>query len=356
MTALVTLAICALLPFVACKALNGWFAVARTGSMAAERRARRRCRRVVLRASVIGLPASAIAGALLVDPALATRWPTAGAWFFASLCTTTSWASMALTQSTNEERSAMPALETIGRVVQMSTVPSLGVGLSVLAFSAVEALVPMVPAARAVLASLLSFAAVVVVSPWLAMQLGLWRRLPIAIAADGVHWRVAHLPAPSPFLTHAAALPWLRTVLVTDGLFRRAPDSHWRALVRYEIGGAREARAERAARWSISVPLSLVVFIAANAVGANSPQKLVAATVLAVVFTAAASWFANRQAPSTLALDAEGPTMQELAQTLRSLPPRHGQALPRTSLRPLGPALYDRLFALGHDPGRRPHT
>jgi len=48
--------------------------------------------------------------------------------------------------------------------------------------------------------------------------------------------------------------------------------------------------------------------------------------------------------------------VQELAQTLRSLPPCLGQALPRTSHNPLGAALYDRLFALGHDPGRRPHT
>lgn len=119
----------------------------------------------------------------------------------------------------------MPALEAIGRVVQMSAVPALGVGLSLLAFSSVEALVPVIPAARAVLAALLSFAAVVVVSPWLGIRVGLWRRLPITIAAAGVQWRVAHLPAPSPFLTHVAALPWLRTVLVTDGLFgaRRIP-------------------------------------------------------------------------------------------------------------------------------------
>lgn len=355
MTALATLAVCALAPFIACKALYAWFRDGPAGSLAAEERSLARCRRVVLRASVVALPALGIAGALLVDPALATRWPTAGAWFFATLSATTAWVSMALAQRTPEERSAMRALETVGRVVQMSTVPALGVGLSLLATSAIEALVPVVPAARAVLAALLSFTAVVVVSPWLAIQLGLWRHLPLAIAADGVCWRVAHLPAPSPFLTHAAALPWLRTVLVTDGLIGRAPDSHWRALVRYEIGGAREARTERAARWSVAVPLSLVVFIAANAVGASSPQKLVAATVLAVFFTGAASWLANRQPSSPLGLDAEGPSMQELAQTLRSLPPRYGQALPRTSHRPLGTALYDRLFALGHDPGRRPH-
>ncbi len=356
MTALLTLAVCALAPGIACKALDAWFRIGRNASLAAEERALARCRRIVLHVSVIVLPASAVAGALFVDPALATRSPTAGAWFFASLCATTTWASIALAQRTVDERRAMPALETVGRVVQMSTVPALGLGLSLAASSTIEALVPMVPAAKAVVAALVSFAAVVVVSPWLAIELGLWRRLPISVEANGIRWRVAHLPAPPPFLTHAGALPWLRTVLVTDGLFRRAPDSHWRALIQYEIGGAREARGERAARWSISVPLSLVVIIAANAVGAGDPRRLVAATVLAVVFTGAAAWFANRQPPSPLGFDPEGPSMQELAQTLRSLPPRYGQALPRTSLRPLGAALYNRLFALGHDPGRRPHT
>jgi hypothetical protein len=102
--------------------------------------------------------------------------------------------------------------------------------------------------------------------------------------------------------------------------------------------------------------MSVIVFIAAGAAGADNPRKLVAAMVLAVFFTMAVSWLANRRPSSKLALDAQGPSMQELAQTLRSLPPCVGQALPRTSHKPLGPALYDRLFALGHDPGRRPST
>jgi hypothetical protein len=356
MSALVTLAVCALGPWVACKALAGWFALGQTRSLAARERALARCRRVVLRAGVVALPLSAIAGALLVDPVLATRWPTAGAWFFASLCATTSWVGVALAQRTPDERSAMSTLETIGRVVQMCSVPTLGVGLSLLAFTTVEALVPMVPAARAIVSALASFAAVVVVSPWLAIRLGLWRRLPIDVAADGRRWQVAHLPAPSPFLTHAAALPWLRTVFVTDGLFRFAPQPHWRTLVQYEIGGAGHGRAERAARWSIAVPLSLVVFIAADAVGRHDPHKLVAGTVLGVVFAAVATWFANRQPSSIPTIAFDDPSMQELAQTLRSLGPRYGQALPRTAHRPLGAALYDRLFALGHDPGPRPHA
>ena len=355
MTALTTLLLCALVPWGCCRALGIWFEVDRRRSAAAEERALVGRRKIVLRASVVTLPLCAMAGALLVDPALSTRWPIAGSWFFASLCTATAWSAIALAEKTTEERAAMSALETLGRVAQMMALPSLGLGLSLLGSATIDAYVPMIAPAKALLASLVSVFAVIVASPWLVMWLGLWRILPIQVDTDQRMWRVAHLPAPAPFLTHAAALPWLSTVLVTDGLVRRAPDPHWRALVKYEIGGAGRTRRERAIRWFVSIPLSLIVFMGAAAAGADDPRKLVAGTILAVAFTLVASWNANRQPSSSLSLDGEEPSMQELAQTLRSLPPRYGQALPRTSHRPLGTALYDRLYALGHDPGRRSH-
>jgi len=354
MISLATLAVCAALPWFLCQALRSWLGV--DGTAPAAERERERCQRLTLLGGVIGLPAAAVAGALFVDPSLSTRWPAAGAWVFAGMCATTAWSSLSLAERSREEAAAMSVVEVVGRVVQMVTVPAIAVALSLLAGAAIEAMVPMVAPARAVLAALLSVGALVVVSPWLAMQLGLWRLLPFRLESAGTSWRVAHLPAPNPFLTHAAALPWLHTVLVTDGLLKRAPDSHWRSLVRYEIGGSEQSKSERTARWLVAVVLSSVLFVAASAVGASDPRKLVAATVLAVVFTGASSWFANRQPASTLTLDTDGPSMQELAQTLRSLPPIEGQALPRTSHRPVGGALYDRLFALGHDPGPRPRA
>ena len=238
----------------------------------------------------------------------------------------------------------------------MAAVPVFATGLSLLALAAVEALLPFGPIAQALFGALLCIAAVIVVSPWLVIKLGLWPTFPQRLEADGVSWRLAHLPAPTPFLTHTAALPWLRTALVSDGLFNRAPEQHWRTLVQYEVGGALGARLGRAARWTVAISLSLIVFITAGAVGAEDPRKLVAAIALAVFFTATASWSANRQPSPRFGIGTEGPSMQELAQTLRSLPPCLGQALPRTSHKPLGSELYDRLFALGHDPGRRPHT
>ena len=355
MTALVTLAVCAVAPWLLCKALGASFRLDESWSFSQRERALIRYRRSALLMGAVALPSSAVAGAIVVHPVFATRWPLVGSFFFAAICWTATWSSLALVGRTRDEAEAMPVVETIGRVVQMSAVLFFAVALSLLASRSVEAFVPMVPAARAVVSALLGVAAVVVVAPWLAVKLGLWRELPFLVDGRRRPWRVAHLPVPAPFLTHAAALPWLRTVLVTDGLLRRAPDAHWRSLLRYEIGGTPE-RSDIAARWSVSIPLSIVVFLAAGAVGATDARKLVASTFLAVLFTGAASWLANREPPSKLVLDSEGPTMQELAQTLRSLPPCYGQAFPRTSRRPLGTALYDRLFALGHDPGRRPHT
>lgn len=353
MSALWALIGCAVAPPVLLEALRGWFGVSRGASEDQKTRALELSQRATLVASAIGLPLAAVAGALCAPDVLSTRWPAAGAWFFAGTCATLAWSSLALSHRTRDESEAMPGIEVVGRVVQMVTVPSLGVALSLLATAAVQSLVPMVDSAQAVLASVLSVFGVVVVGPWLAMQLGLWRLLPVRIRTRGKAWRVAHLPVPNPFIAHAAALPWLSTVVVTDGLFKRVPDSHWRSLVHYEIGVGRKAAGERAARWSVAVFLSATLFILANAVGASDPRKLVAGTVLAVVFTAASSWFANRESAASVVLDPDGPSMQELARTLRSLPAAHGQALPPTSHRPVGVVLYDRLFALGHDPGRR---
>lgn len=356
MSALLTLAACATGPWLARQAVRGSIGVGAEASEAEQARALVRCRHAMLFGSVFGIPAAAVAGALFVDPVLSDRWPAAGSWLFAGICAVTAWSSLALVERSSEEAAAMPALAVIGRVVQMIAVPAFAVALSVAGTVAANAFIPAMPAARALLSAILSVAGLLLVSPWLAMQLGLWRVLPLRLESRGGSWRLAHLPVPSPFLTHAAALPWLHTVVLTDGLLKRAPESQWRSLVRYEIGDSGQSRNEWGARWFVALSLSSVLFIAAAAIGEGDTRKLVASTILAVVFTGAASWFANRQPASTLVLDAEGPSMQELAQTLRSLPPSPGQALPRTSHRPLGGALYDRLFALGHDPGPRPRA
>jgi len=354
-SSLLVLAGCAILPWVTCAALRAWFPVRRSAPEAIRERALLQYRRTCLFLSVIALPAAAVAGALAAEPALSTRFPTIGAWFFGSVSMTTAWVAIALAQRTAEEASAMSQLETAGRAVQMSTMPILATGLALVVRFAAQRLDSSGGMAEAIGVALVSVAAVIVVGPWLTMKLGVWPVFPKPLEVGRLPWRLAHLPAPTPYLTHTAALPWLKTALVSDGLFNRAPERHWQTLVRYEAGDSLSSRGERAPRWALAVALSVVLFVAAGAIGANDPRTFVAATALAVFFTMTASWFANRRPLPKLLLDSEGPSMEELAQSLRSLPPCLGQALPRTSHKPLGPALYDRLYALGHDPGPRPH-
>jgi hypothetical protein len=353
MSALWAMVGCAVSPPLLLEAIRGWFGVSRGASAVQQQRALEQSQRATLLASAIGLPLAAVVGALTAPEVLSTRWPAAGAWFFAGICATLAWSSLSLSHRTQEEAEAMKPLEAIGRVVQMVTVPSTAVAFSLLATAGIEATLPLADPARAAVAGCSSVLGLLVVAPWLAMQLGLWRLLPGRIQTRDRAWRVAHLPVPNPFVAHAAALPWLRTVAVTDGLFTRVPDSHWRSLVYFEIGGARPRSGERAARWAVALTLSVTLFMFANHLGAEDPRKLVAGTIFAVMFTGAASWFANREDPKSIVFDPDGPSMQELAHTLRNLPPAHGQALPTTSHRPVGVLLYDRLFALGHDPGRR---
>ena len=356
MSSLALLLACALFPWLLCTILRALFAVNGPASPDRRERALGQYRRTCLFATLMALPASAVAGALVADPALSTLWPTTGAWFFSSVSMMTTWVAIALARRSAEEAAAMSPLETAGRAVQMSAMPILAIGLVLLARFLVNAVLPATwGTAASIAAALLSFAAVVVLAPWLLLKLGVWPVFPKPIEVDRRPWRLAHLPAPTPFLTHTAALPWLRTALVSDGLFKRAPEQHWRTLVRYEASGCSSSRLERALRWTVTILLSSILFVAAGVIGANEPRTLVAASALAAFFTATAAWFANRRPPSKLAADSDGPSMEELAQSLRSLPPYLGQALPRTSRKPLGPELYDRLFALGHDPGRRPH-
>ncbi|MGB8329266.1 MAG: hypothetical protein WCE62_03995 [Polyangiales bacterium] len=356
MSGLIALGACALLPWLVCKALRGLFAVGPSALPAMRERALGNYRRATLVVTLLVLPASVVAGALTVDPSLSSRWPIAAAWFFAALTALTAWTNLALARRTPEEANAMPVLETAGRAVQLSALPILATGLSLLGRAALGALTALLPAGQVIAAALFSVFGVLVVSPWLVMTLRLWPIFPRRIEVDGVSWRLAHLPAPTPFLTHTAALPWLRTALVSDGLFGRAPEPDWRTLVRYEIAGASSDGLARVSRWVLAISASTLAFIAAGTVAADDPGKLVAGSALAVFFTATAGWFANRRPESKLSVDADGPSMRELARSLRSLPPCLGQALPRTSHNPLGPAVYDRLFALGHDPGRRPHS
>ncbi|MDH3727702.1 MAG: hypothetical protein OER77_09235 [Myxococcales bacterium] len=354
MSSLLVLAACIVVPWMICSVLKLLLVPKTPRDPAAKDRMLGRFRRATLALGLVVLISAAVAGALATDPDLLPKWPTAAAWFLSSLCATTFWVSMALCQRTPEEVEAMSSWEAFGRAVQTSALWVVSTGVSVAIASGVGPALPWPPAFNAMACAVLCVIGVIVLGPWLLMILGIWRVFEARIEVDGVVWRLAHLPATTPFLTHAAALPWLRTVLLSDGLLKRVPEQHWKTLVLFEVSEATASRLDRAQRWVVSIPLSVLVFVAAGVAGADDPKKWVAGLSLAVAFTLGATWIANRQPASRVSVDRTGPSLQELAQTLRHLPPSHGQAMPQTSHKALSSALYDRLFALGHDPGPRP--
>jgi len=354
MTSLVVLTACIVVPLATCGGLKLVFVREMPREPAARDRVLGRFRRASFATGIVAVIGAAVAGALATDPDLLPQWPTAAAWFFSSLCMTTAWVTMALCQRTPDEVEAMSHWEAFGRAVQTSALGVTSTAVSLVLAASVGPVLPLHPAVSAMTGALLCVIGVVVLSPWLMMILGIWRVFGTRIEVNGVAWRLAHLPTPTPFLTHVAALPWLRTVLLSDGLLKRVPERQWRTLVLFEVGEATASRLDRARRWVVAVPLSILVFVAAGVAGADDPKKLMAGISLAVAFSLGATWVANRQPAPSLSADRGGPSPQDLAQTLRTLPPSHGQAMPRTSHKALGSALYDRLFALGHDPGPRP--
>jgi hypothetical protein len=353
MTSLAVLAGCIVVPATLCSTLKLWF-FRGTSEPRARDRLLERFRRVTLGIGTVLLIGAALAGALATDSTLLPRWPTFAAWFFSSLCVITVWVTMALCQRTPDEAAAMPRSEAFGRAVQTGTLGITSTGISVLFVAWIEPALPLPHGVSVIATAALCVVGVVLLSPWLVMILGIWPVFPMRLEVGRVRWRLAHLPAPTPFLTHVAALPWLRTVLLTDALLRRVPAPYLQTLVRFEIGESASSRSGQLKRWSVALPLSILVFIAAEVAGAGDPRKLVGAISLAVAFTLGATWIANRQQAAIMSMDLGGASPQDLAMTLRHLPHSHGQAMPKTSHKPLGSALYDRLFALGHDPGPRP--
>ena len=353
MTSLSVLLCCALVPLALCALFRRMLLSMVRPEPAAADRDQRLLRQVTLVFGAVAAVVAGVLGAITTDPELLPRWPVTAAWLSSSLCIMTVWATIALYQRTSEEAHAIPWTETVGRAVQSSALGVIATGVSVAFAAGVQPILPLPPGIRTLVFAALAVAGVVVLSPWLLMMLGLWEVFRGQVEVDGIRWRVAHLPTPTPLVTHVAALPWLRTVLISDGLRERVPEKHWRTLVSFEIGEATTSRMARARRWFLAVPLSFLVFVAAHVASEGDPKKLVAATSLAATFTLGAAWIANRD-PGPVSMDACGPSPRDLARTLRHLPPPSRQVIPRTSHRALGPALYDRLFALGHDPGPRP--
>ena len=345
MKSLLVLLLSILIPWLTCGALKTLAVESSTEESWAQERALARYRRLAL-AFLLGEAAlSGVAGALWAEPSLFPAWPALGAWFFSSLSLLLTVVSFSLLGRTNDEAREMPEWELVRRVIRLGALP---ISATLFCVLLMELLGP--------LGGPFCVAAIVLVSPWLLVATGTWRRLDKELHFRGRDWRIVHLPLPNPLATHVAAVPWLRMVLASDALLLRLREPEWNSLVRYELSPESGPAGPRITRWAAVLVGGSLMF---GAIGmlTDRPYALVAATSLAVWLSLAALWFANRQRSvrgGVLPSDPEAPSAEELARALRCLPPLRGQAFPRTSRRPLDSKLYDRLFALGCDPGPRP--
>ncbi len=288
---------------------------------------------------------SAVTGACYAESSFLPNWPVLGAWFFSSLSLLLTIVSFSLLGRTNDEAREMPEWEAVRRAIRLCALP---VSATLLCVLLMELLGP--------LAGPFCVAAIVLVSPRLLVATGAWRTLSRQLHFRGRDWRIVHLPLPNPLLVHVAAVPWLGMIAASDGLLRRLQEPEWSSLARYELSPESGPAWPRIARWASVLVGASCVFCAAGLL-TDKPRALVATTSLAVLLSLAAIWRANRQSSAragVLPSNPDAPSAEELARALRALPPLRGQAFPRTSHRPLDTKLYDRLFALGYDPGPRP--
>lgn len=352
MSSLVVLGACAIVPWTVCRALGGLLIDPSIESSWARRRALGRYRRATLTLSIGGLVGASVAGALCADlPA----FPIAGAWFLSSLSLVVAAISFSLCL-TRALPGAPPFWEVVRRAIRLCAVVFLPAGLCLAAWVVLERWLPLAAPWRAVVAALAGVGIVAAVNPYLLVLGGVWSSLGRRLETQDRSWRLIQLPIPDPTVTHAAAIPWIRTVLVSDAMAEQIKDEE--ALVRYEVW-TRPPTGRSSVRWFVAVFASALGFVLAGALGSRGADALVAGKSVATCAAIGWTWWANRQ-PSTrnatLRIGADGPSLQELASALKRLRLPAGQVFPTTSHQPLDRALYDRLFALGHDPGPRPHS
>ena len=351
MSSLVVLVACAIVPWIVCRALGGLLIDPSIESFWTRRRALGRYRRTTLVLSVGALVGASVAGALCADvPAL----PLVGAWFLSSLSLVIAAIGFSLCR-TSTLPEAPPFWEVVRRTIRLCAVVFLPAGLCLAAWVAFERWLPVAAPARAVIAALACVWVVAAANPTLLVLGGVWSSLDRRLEAQNRSWRLIRLPTPDPTVAHAAAIPWIQAVLVSDAMATQIADEE--ALVRYEAW-TRPPSGHSTFRWLVALGGSALGFALAGALGWGNPNALVAGMSVATYAAIGWIWWANRQASTrnaTLRIAADGPSLQELAFALRRLRLPTGQVFPTTSHQPLDRALYDRLFALGHDPGPRPH-
>ncbi len=176
-------------------------------------------------------------------------------------------------------------------------------------------------------------------------------------AREGVRlWLVLRLPTRGARFANAAALPWVRTMIVTDSAVELLSPEQLRAVLAHEAGHLSERPVVAVAR----VGAATLVFFTltagvriATAMGGVAYSMLTGGILVAAVLFVTTLRLARRMEERADARAHETVGAVPLAEALRRLH-AYAQAPFVTGRRRVHPDLYDRLVALGIDPGPRP--
>lgn len=177
-------------------------------------------------------------------------------------------------------------------------------------------------------------------------------------AREGVPlWLVLRLPTPGTRFANAAAVPWARTMIVTGETERLLSEDQLRAVLAHEAGHLSEPKIVAVARVGAA---SLVLFAVtcgttiATALDPIAGAAAIVASLLVVIGALVLTRpIARRMEERADARAAETAGPIPLAEALRRLHVNAQMPLV-TGARRVHPDLWDRLRALGIDPGPRP--
>ncbi|MCC6873626.1 MAG: M48 family metalloprotease [Sandaracinaceae bacterium] len=168
-------------------------------------------------------------------------------------------------------------------------------------------------------------------------------------------WLVLRLP--STHFANAAALPWARTMIVSDALVAMLTEDELRAVLAHEAGHLSERPYVALGRLgAASLAIFALAVLAPLALTTEDPVAsplAIASTALALVALLGVRRLARRMEERADARAREAAGAAPLASALAKLHAK--MAMPMvTGARRVHPDLYDRLAACGHDLGPRP--
>ena len=165
------------------------------------------------------------------------------------------------------------------------------------------------------------------------------------------------LPTRGTRFANAAALPWARTLIVTDHAAAILDRDALRAVLAHEAGHLSEAPSVMLARVGAASALLFAAVmgpqIAFTLPGSAGWAVLAAALLAGILAVVAARRLARRMEQRADHRASETAGSRHLARGLRTLHD-NGQMPMVTGRRRVHPDLYDRLIALGEEPGARP--